>query len=355
MKTMHTPRHLASRAFFLSTLLLAACGGRLPESTPPDPDSLSRVASPELDQLVIYSGRSENLVGPLIEQFEQRTGIKLLVRWGNTSEIAATLLEEGENSPADIFFAQDPGGLGAVVDMLSPLPDQILGQIDERFRDPQGRWVGISGRARVIVYNTDRLNPQDLPKDLWGFTDPEWKGRIGWPPTNASFQTMITAMRVLWGEAQTREWLEGIQANEPRVYEKNTPTVAATAAGEVDVGFVNHYYLFRFLEEEGEGFPARNYFLPGGGPGSLVMVSGAGVLDSSARKEAAWRFLEFLLSQTAQTYFSNQTFEYPLVNGIPIPGELVPLEDLDSPDIGLASLADLEGTVALLREVGILP
>jgi len=333
-----TLREGLAAAALIGVLLLAACS--------PTP------ASPKL---TIYSGRSESLVGPIIQQFQEATGITVEVRWGETAEMAATLLEEGANSPADVFFAQDPGGLGAVADMLAPLPEEILNQVDHRFRNSQGHWVGISGRARVIVYNTQRLKPENLPDDIWGFTDPQWKGRIGWAPTNGSFQTMVTGMRQVWGEEKTRQWLEGILANDPKVYPKNTPIVAAAGAGEVDVGFVNHYYLYRFLQEEGESFPARNYFLPGGGPGSLVMVAGVGVLASSQNQEVAYKFLRFMLSQVAQQYFATQTFEYPLVEGVRTHREMPPLSELNAIQIDLADLADLRGTVQLLSDVGALP
>ncbi|GAB4534545.1 MAG: iron ABC transporter substrate-binding protein [Anaerolineae bacterium] len=345
--------HLLRRLplFWLVISLATACSGQAigvvpanaPAATTPQPG------------LTIYSGRSENLVGPIIEQFREASGIDVQVRYGTTSELAATLLEEGSNSPADIFFAQDPGGLGAVADLLAPMPEDILNRVDARFRDPGGRWVGISGRARVIVYNTENVKPEDLPHDLRGFTDPRWKGRIGWAPTNASFQTMVTAMRNAWGEDETRKWLADMLANEPVVYEGNSPIVAAVGAGEVDVGFVNHYYLYRFLQEEGESFPARNYFLPGGGPGSLVMVAGAGVLTSSENQETAYTFLRFMLSPVAQQYFAAQTFEYPLVAGVATQRELPPLASLNAIQVDPADLADLEGTLALLRDTGVLP
>jgi iron(III) transport system substrate-binding protein len=312
-------------------------------------------ASTERESLVVYSGRSENLVAPIIEQFETASGIDVEVRWAGTSELAATLLEEGENSPADVFFAQDPGGLGAVEGLLAPLPQDLLQKVPPEFRDSDGRWVGLSGRARVVVYNTERLSPEDLPQDIWDFIDPQWKGRLGWAPTNASFQTMVTAMRKLWGEEKTRQWLEGILANEPVVFEGNANIVEAVGAGEIDAGFVNHYYLFRFLQEQGESFPARNYFIPGDGPGSLVMVAGAGVLESSQRKDAAERFLSFLLSPVAQQYFATQTFEYPVVEGVVTPRELPELDSLSGAPLELSDLADLQGTVALLSEAGVLP
>ncbi len=307
------------------------------------------------DSLVVYSGRTDSLVGPIIDQFEEATGIDVSVKYGSTSEVAATLLEEGERSPADVFFAQDPGGLGAVAGMLDSLPEDILSKVPDWARSPDGVWVGISGRARTVVYNTDRLSEEDLPDSLLGFTDPKWKGLIGWAPTNASFQTMVTAMRVLWGEDAARDWLRGIQENAPQVYPKNTPIVAAAGAGEIDVGFVNHYYLHRFLHEQGMTFPARNYHPRAGGPGALMMVSGAGVLETASNRDVALRFLEFLVSPTAQQYFVDQTFEYPVIDGIATNPLLTPLDEIAAPGIDMSQLGDLEGTLDLLREVGALP
>ena len=309
----------------------------------------------EPGELVVYSGRSTSLVDPIIQQFAEVTGIDVKVKYGTTSQLAATLLEEGRNSPADVFFAQDPGGLGAVEEMLAVLPDSILDQVPDWAHSPQGRWVGISGRARTVVYNTDRLTEADLPDDMLGFTDPKWKGRIGWAPTNASFQTMVTAMRAVWGENKTRMWLQGIQANEPGIYPKNTPQVAAAAAGEIDVGFVNHYYLFRFLAEEGEDFSARNYHPRAGGPGSIIMVAGAGILTTAENRTNAERFLNFMLSTLGQQHFASQTFEYPLVDDVKTQRVLVAISEINALQIPLSGLADLAGTQNLLRETGVLP
>jgi iron(III) transport system substrate-binding protein len=312
-------------------------------------------ASISAEKLTIYSGRSSSLVDPIIQQFGQATGIEIAVKYANTAQLAATLLEEGDRTPADIFFAQDPGGLGAVEHMLAPLDATVLEQVPDWARSPEGKWVGLSGRARTVVYNTETLSEADLPDDMFGFTDPKWKGRIGWAPTNASFQTMVSAMNSMWGEEKTLRWLEGIQANDPKVYPKNTPQVAAVSTGEIDVGFVNHYYLFRFLAEEGESFPARNYHPRSGGPGATVMVAGAGVLAASENKEVAQRFLEFMLSKVGQQYFAGQTFEYPLVDGVTTPKVLIPLSGFTHPDIPVKDLGDLKGTQDLLRRAGVTP
>ncbi|MDP6667550.1 MAG: iron ABC transporter substrate-binding protein, partial [Dehalococcoidia bacterium] len=305
--------------------------------------------------LVVYSGRSESLVGPIIQQFEDATGIDVSAKYGSTAEIAATLLEEGDNSPADVFFAQDPGGLGAVDSMLSVLPVDVMSAVPEWARDPENKWVGTSGRARVVVYNTDMLTEADLPDSIEDFAKPEWKGRIGWPPTNGSLHAMITAMRQEWGEDRTRAWLEGIVANDPKTYAKNTPTVAAAAAGEIEVGFVNHYYLHRFIAEEGESFAARNYYTRAADPGSVVLVAGAGLIDESDNKDLAVQFIKFLLSSSGQQFFASQTYEFPLNDKAKPDGLLPALADISKPSIDLGDLTDLEGTQDLMREVGALP
>lgn len=225
---------------------LAACGtnaGSQPGTSQP---------TGEDSALTVYSGRSEELVGPILEQFTTATGIEVEARYGDTAEMANLILTEGENSPADVFFAQDAGALGAVADegLLAELPSELLDEVDARFRSPEGQWVGISGRARVVVYNTEALDEADLPDSIFGFTDPKWKGRIGWAPTNGSFQAFVTALRVLEGDERAREWLEGVQANEPKVYEGNNPALDAVIAGEIDVAFINHYYLMQRLVED---------------------------------------------------------------------------------------------------------
>jgi iron(III) transport system substrate-binding protein len=306
--------------------------------------------------LVIYSGRGEELVGPLFEQFEEESGVDVQVRYGDTAELAATVLEEGENSPADLFFAQDPGALGALTDegRLRPLPQETLDRVPAQYRSEDGVWVGTSGRARVVAYNTEELSEAELPGSIFAFTDPEWEGRIGWAPTNGSFQAFVTALRVLEGEERARAWLEGIQANDPFVYPDNSTALEGVASGEVEVAFVNHYYLYQALEEQGEDFPARNYYLKNGDPGALVLVAGAGILDTAENAEAAQSFLEFALSEEAQRYFADETYEYPLVEGVEPAEDLVPLSQIQSPDVDLSNLDDLQGTLELLQETGVL-
>jgi iron(III) transport system substrate-binding protein len=306
--------------------------------------------------LTIYAGRSEELVGPLIEQFKAATGLDVQVNYAGTTDLAATILEEGEASPADVFFAQDAGALGAVAaeGRLAALPATTLDLVDARFRSDDGNWVGVSGRARVVVYDTRVLSEGALPISIDGYTAPEWKGRIGWAPTNASLQSFVTAYRVLKGDDAAKAWLEGIVANEPKVYDGNDAVLAAVAAGEVEVGFINHYYLMRQLIEQGSSFPVANQFLPGGDPGALVNVAGAGILTTAPNPAAAQAFIDFLLATKGQQYFATETSEYPLIDGVDADPALPPLEQIQSPDIDLSDLADLEGTLRLLQEAGVL-
>jgi iron(III) transport system substrate-binding protein len=346
----------SSRSLALSTaalLLVAACSG-----SGAGPSASGGVIDEPAGEgeLVIYSGRSEELVGPLIERFEAESDLDVQVQYAGTTDLAATILEEGDASPADVFFAQDAGALGAVgaEGRLAALPAETLTKVPERFVADDRDWVGVSGRARVVAYDTRTLQENDLPTSIDGFTDPAWSGRIGWAPTNASLQSFVTAYRVLRGDDAAKAWLEGIQANQPKVYEGNDAVLAAIAAGEVEVGFVNHYYLMRQLDEQGEDFPVRNFFLPGGDPGSLVNVAGVGILTTAPHAEAAQRFVDFLLEEEAQRYFAEETDEYPLIEGVEVKAGLPPLDAIESPDIDLSDLSDLEGTLRLMQEAGVL-
>jgi iron(III) transport system substrate-binding protein len=338
---------------FLIALLAAACSSSpgVPSAPPVSEGPASASGS-----LTVYSGRSESLVGPLLEQFESDTGIDAEVNYAGTSELAATILEEGDASPADVFFGQDAGALGALAaeGRLAPLPQATLDKVEERFRADDGSWVGVSGRARVVAYDDRIHDPADLPDGIAGFTDPQWKGKIGWAPTNASFQSFVTAFRLMEGDDAAKAWLEGVQANDPKVYEGNDAVLNAIAAGEVEVGFINHYYLMVALAEQGDSFPVRNHFIGGDDPGALVNVASAGVLSTANNSAAAQAFVDYLLTQESQEYFANETHEYPLIDGVAANPELPALDDVSSPDIDLSDLSDLEGTLRLIQEAGVL-
>ena len=310
------------------------------------------------DELVVYSGRSKGLVQPLVEQFEKESGVTVQVRYGETAELAVALAEEGAKSPADVFWSQDAGALGAVdkLGLLAPLNPEMVraAGLPDAFTNPSGTWVATSGRVRVLAYAPARVSQDQLPRSVLDLTDPKWKGRVGWAPTNASFQSFVTALRVLRGEQAAEDWLRGMKANEARSYPKNTPILSAIAAGEIDLGLPNHYYLLRFKTADSE-FGAEQTFFADGDPGNLLNIAGAGVLKSSKNPHAQ-KFVEFLLSPRAQQYFASEVLEYPVTPGIITSSRLVSMDRLlqAAPPVDLGKLDDLEGTLALLRKVGIL-
>jgi iron(III) transport system substrate-binding protein len=350
----------------LATAAQSATPAAEAEADPTAEAEADPVADPEAEpgedfsagtgDFTLYSGRNETLVGPLIEQYAEETGVSIDTRYGGTGELAATILEEGEDTPASLFFSQDAGALGLLADegRFETLPAELLDRVEERFRDPEGRWVGVTGRARVLAYNTDTVSEDKLPASVRDLTDPAWAGRVGWAPENASFQAFITAFRLIDGDDAVRGWLEAMIANGTLNFgDSNSAIVQAIGNGEIDAGLVNHYYLYAVGREAGEGFPVANHFFAGGDPGSLINVAGIGLIEGANEENAALAFVDYLLSEEAQEYFATETFEYPLIEGVAAPEGLVPLSEIAHPDIALGDLADLRGTLDLLSEVGL--
>jgi iron(III) transport system substrate-binding protein len=303
------------------------------------------------ETITVYGRPASELFG----LFEQETGVKVLARSGAFDELADQIIEEGADSPADVFYAPLSDGLGllSAAGRLATLSDEQLGRVPEAYRSPDGTWVGASGRALIVVYNTDRLSEDDLPDSILGFTDPAWRGRIGWDPANRALQGGITALRQLEGEDETRTWLEGIQANAPAVFEGPGPITTAVAAGEIiDVGFGNHFYLDD-LQAESDAMNVAAKFYPGD-PGGLLNPAGVGIVEGTANRAAANAFVDFVLSTTAQQYFAEVNLEIPVVEGIEPPDGLPTADELIVPDLDMRQLEDLQATRDLLREVGII-
>lgn len=343
----------------LLMILSAACTGDGGGDAGAQPSQTGGVAATTAvdaeGPLTVYSGRTEELVGPVVADFIEETGIELEIRYGDTAELAATILEEGDNSPADVFFAQDAGALGALraEGILTELPETVVDRVDERFAADDDSWVGISGRARTLAYNTDLVPSDAVPTSVGELTGGDFEGQVGWAPTNGSFQAFVTAMRVELGDQATREWVEGMVANDVQSYENNTAIVEAVGRGEISYGLVNHYYLYRFLAEDPE-FPVENAFLTGGDAGALVNVAGVGILATADQPDAALRFINFLLADGAQEYFSSETYEYPLATGVEADEQLPALSEIETPGFDLSDLEDLQGTLELLRAAGAL-
>lgn len=343
-----TSRLLA--AAVAGSLVVAACGG---DDDGPADDAAE---ADELGSITLYSGRGEDLVQPVIDACGATTGVEVDVRYGNSAEMLLLIQEEGDNTPADVYYSQGAGFLGilAADDRLLDLPVDVLERVvDDNLSSPDGDWVGTTGRARVAVYNTDVLSADDIPDSLVDLTDPEWRGRIAWAPANASFQDHVTALRFILGEDATREWLEGIMANDPVAYDNNRAILDGVAAGEADLGLTNHYYLYPLLAEQPDLDLANKYYSDGD-PGALVNIAGAGVLATSDNPDAAVELVRCLLSVEAQTLFSEANFELPVVADVDPDPALPRIDSLVLPAFDLNQLLDLEGTVDLLIEVGAL-
>ncbi len=309
------------------------------------------------ETLTLYSGRSKSLVDPIIQQFEKDTGIEVKVSYANTTQLANKLLTEGEKTSASLFWAQDAGALGAVSKkgLFAKLPESVLTKVPKTFRHSDGMWVATSGRARVIAYSPERVSMDALPKSVFDLTQPKWKDKVGWAPLNASFQAFVTAMRAQVGEERTEKWLSDMKTNGAKTYPKNTPIIEALAAGEIDLGLPNHYYLFRFKKGNSK-FPVAQTFFKANDAGNLVNVAGIGLLKSSDNQETALKFIDYLLSAKAQQYFVSEVFEYPVTEGVIPNANLLPLDELLKivPTFDLNEMDDLEGTIKLLRRVGII-
>jgi iron(III) transport system substrate-binding protein len=327
---------------------LAACGS---DDTPAGEESAA-----EDQPVVLYSGRNEELIQPLLDQFTEATGVEVDVRYFDSAEAAGLLLEEGDRSPAHLFLSQDAGALGAVAKagLLTELDGGLLERVPEAYRASDGTWVGLTGRSRVMVYDPAKITADELPASVWDLTGEEWDGRVAIAPLNGSFQAFVTALRVTGGDDAAAAWLEGM-ADAPQK-EKNGPIVEGVASGELEAGLVNHYYIYEKAAEAGvpveEYGPALHYFAPGD-PGGLVNVSGIGALGDSAENANVAALLDYLLATDAQTYFAETTFEYPLIEGVAGPAGQPGLTELAGPAIDLNDLDDLETTVQMIQEAGL--
>ena len=340
---------------------LAACGADGGDEASADEASTGEAGTGEATtaeeegELVIYSGRNEELVGPILDRLEEAVGVPVEVRYASSSELAAQLLEEGEGTDADLFFSQDAGALGALAkaDRFAPLDAAVTELVAEEYRDAEDRWVATSARARVLSYDPAQVPDIDAITSIDQILEPEFMGKIGYAPTNASFHSFVTALRVERGEDGAREWLEAFAAQDPEAYENNNAVLDATDGGQVALGLINHYYWYAKVAEEGEdAVNARIHFLGRDDPGALVNVAGVGVLAGSDQAEAANAAVEYLLSDDAQQYFADETAEYPVVDGVTSTEfDLEPLGKAHQ--IDLNELDSLEETLALLDDVGL--
>lgn len=357
-------RLLRTTLVLLMATFLVSCGG-------------------EQEELVIYSGRSKPLVDSLVQVYQQQADMPVRVKYGTDAQLLAALQEEGDQTPADVYWANTTGALGNAVnnDLLATLPDSLVNRV-MRFAPSSQRWVPVTTRFRVLAYNSDEVNPDDLPSSVLDLPDQSrFEGRVGWTPAYSSFQDFVTALRLTEGTETARTWLEDMQELNPKSYTSNTPMIRALEAGEIDVALTNHYYVLRlkhggaegeYEDEEGEeeeheeeeheegepraSAPVAMHHFEAGDMGNLALVTGAGVLQASDQNEAGHRFLRFLLSERAQSFAATRVNEYPVVSGTQVPDYMMPVDMALklSPEFELQRLQKMDPTLELLRDVGAL-
>ncbi|MGQ3328603.1 extracellular solute-binding protein [Halorubrum sp. FL23] len=307
---------------------------------------------PDLEgELTVYSGRGEFLVGELVSYIEELyDDFDLTVRYAGSTDHVNAIVNEGEGSPADVFYSVNAGSLGALADAgrTQAIPDDVAELVREEFRTDQ--WIGTSGRARTVPYNTESFSESDMPDDIMAYPE-EFDGDLGWAPSYGSCQAFVTAMRTIEGEETTREWLEAVVESGITPYNNEFAACQGIADGEIDAAFTNHYYIQRVLDGNPGASIATAF--TSGDAGAVFNVAGAAVVDTASDATLAGNFVRHLLSAEAQDYFARSTFEYPLIPDVEPIGDLPTIDELDVPDIDLAELSDLEATIDLMRDAGV--
>jgi len=352
-----TSNALRAAALLLLATALGACRREAPAaaaSASAEPTPRGTPSGP----LTIYCGRAEPLMAPLFDQFGDRTGVSLVVRYGGTWPLESEIVREGTSTPAAVFIAQDAAALGALSrkGLLRELPMEVVQQVEPRFAGNEAKhdWVGLSARARAIVYDPARTATEALPRTLEAVADARYDGRFGIAPANDSFQAQLALYRVLNGKDALAKLLADLKGNHPRLYPDNGSIVRAVARGEIDFGLVNHYSLWREVKELPAGELANGrlvtILMTGGGVAGFVNAAGVGVLSDDPR---ALELVRFLISREAQEAFARETYEYPLAKGMAASRELSPLSSLRIPRFDFSDVAAvLEETEGATRKAG---
>jgi iron(III) transport system substrate-binding protein len=350
---MKQPVRILAPAAALAMAATACSGGTNAAVRRSAPDGQAN-AGREQKTLTVYS-RDRDIAEPLFELFERQTGITIRARWGDPIDLADQIISDGANSPADVYYGPLSDALGALsaAGRLAKLSDQQLDRVPEAYRSPDGTWVGTAGRAHVVFYNTDKLNEDKLPDSILGFTDPAWRGRIGWDPTSRSLLDVVTELRQLKGEDAARRWLEGMKANDPAAFKGAKPIINAVSAGRIiQVGFGSHSYLYN-LQADGDATNVAAKFYTGGALGGPLNVGGVGIIKGTKNGAAANAFVDFMLSQPVQQLEAKNALEIPVVKGVKQPEGMPTPDELMVPGLDVRQFEQLPDARRLLSEVGI--
>jgi iron(III) transport system substrate-binding protein len=308
-------------------------------------------------RLVVYSGRSEPLIQPVIEAFQKRyPGVEIRLKSGSNSELANALIEEAANPVADVFIttelftAQSLAAQGVFQSYRPAGADQFLAG----FAGPDDLWTGLTRRARVILYNTELVAPDEAPKSIFELGDPKWKGQVAAAgSTNGSMQAQIAALRQLIGEQAAAAWLQSLLENEATFFGGHTDVRKAVGAGEFKLGLVNHYY---YHLQQAEGSPVGVIY-PDQGQGQIGLITNAtaaGILKGAPNLPAAQAFLDFLASAEGQELFAGLNYEYPLRRDVALRPGVAPLEGFRLAQVDIVQAAlDFGATLDLIEQAGL--
>lgn len=317
---------------------------------------------PTLPEVNIYSARKEALIRPLLDRFTEETGIEVNLVTDKADKLLARLKAEGENSPADLFITVDAGRLGQAKEagVLQPVESDVLTRnIPEHLRDRDNLWFGLSKRARVIVYATDRVQESELDS-YEGLADPKWKGRIAVRSSNNVYnQSLVASIIAANGEEKAEAWAAGLVANFARKPQGgDRDQVKAVASGEADVAIVNTYYVGRMLaskdaRERAAAEKVAVFFPNQNDRGTHVNVSGAGLIVGAEHREEAIKLLEFLSTDEAQKMYAELNFEYPVKPGVPVAPLVAAWGEFKEDRVDLSRLGELNrDAVELMDRVG---
>ncbi|HEY5318581.1 MAG TPA: extracellular solute-binding protein [Solirubrobacteraceae bacterium] len=322
--------------------LLAACGGASSSKS-----------------ITLYNGQHEQTTLKLVARFEKVTGISVNVRNDDEDVLASQIAAEGSNSPADVIYTENSPALEYLQQkgMLAPVAPSTLALTPSRYSSPRGDWVGVSARVSVLIYNTQLLEPSQLPTSVMQLAEPQWKGKLAFAAGETDFQPIVTSVARTYGEAAALRWLDALKANAgTHIYPDNETITDEVNRGQAAIGVINQYYWYRERAQVGASnmHSAIAYFAPRD-PGYVIDVSGAAVLKSSTHKSAAQKLLAFLVgAQGQQIIAHSDSFEYPIASGVKTAQPETPFTRLRPDPIAVAALGDGATAISLLQKAQLL-
>lgn len=314
-----------------------------------------------LADITIYSGQHKSGTQAVMDAFTEATGIKVTVKQGSSEQMAGQLVEEGERTPADVFWAEQIPPMLALStnQLLAKLPDDVIAAtagpgFDTVPRAEKQDWVATSGRARVVVYNPDLVDEDELADSVLDYATPEWEGRVGYVPTSGAFLEQVIGITKLKGEDAALAWLEGLKKYQ-KPYAKNAVALTAVERGAVPLALINNYYWYNLVREAGsvDKVKSRLDFIGHQDPGAMMTYAAIAVLEHAGNKDEAQQFVEFVVSQEGQQIFANLRAEYPMRDDVTSSFDLYPYAEIDPPKVSVTTFEDKEAALKLIERAGL--